>query len=670
MLAILKRNRATLMLIVDEVILILLAILLVASVWIGWTDATTTVQHELTTVNANLQQIQQVLAQNPNLSKTDSTDAQPLLQNAIQLTQNTSSALQAHLINLRQYTFWGTLAIAGLLIFSRFYFSARLSNLQQAAQAAQQLAENAVKTKARFLATMSHEIRTPMNGVIGMIRLLMNTPLNKKQTEFVESLQLSGEHLLTVINDILDFSKIEAGKLDLKREPLELRACIEDVFNLLSSKALEKNLELAYAVSPTIPLYIEGDVVRLRQILTNLLGNAIKFTERGEVTVFVTSRTLPDKRYELEFQVSDTGPGIPPTRLESIFEQFNRVDNAITQQQEGTGLGLAICRRLVEMMDGRIWVKSVLGSGSHFHFTLKTRQAEGVLKPYLHPDIPEIKDKCILIVENNPANCQTLQDFCRAWGAKVDTAKSVTEAIGWLAVGKTYDLTLVESNLPGDAAIKFALYVRNHHSKQAWPLILIAPPNDRHPKDVVRELYNQYLTKPITRSRVFDSLMTALGERHLMKQQPITPDTQLGEKLPLKILLAEDNRINQTVACAILEEMQYTADVVDNGKAVLKKFREKRYDVILMDMQMPEMDGITATRHIRAEYPPDQQPIIIAMTANALEDGKRQCLAAGMNDYISKPITPETVAAVLKRWHNVHPTQASIGKQHHETALT
>ena len=236
------------------------------------------------------------------------------------------------------------------------------------------VAEDAVKTKARFLATMSHEIRTPMNGVIGMTRLLMNTPMSKKQSEFVDSIHLSGEHLLTVINDVLDFSKIEAGKLDLKREPLELRACIEDVLNLLTSKALEKNLELAYAVGPSIPLYVEGDMVRLRQILTNILGNAIKFTDSGEITIFVLPRSHQGDEYELEFQINDTGPGIPPERLESIFEQFSQADNALSRRYEGTGLGLAISRRLVEMMDGHIWAESTLGVGSRFHFTFKTRQ--------------------------------------------------------------------------------------------------------------------------------------------------------------------------------------------------------------------------------------------------------------------------------------------------------
>jgi signal transduction histidine kinase/DNA-binding response OmpR family regulator len=577
-------------------------------------------------------------------------------------------ALNTSNTHLEENLAWVTLFISVLLAGSRFYLRQQLAHINQLLQdavTAQHIAEDAVKTKARFLATMSHEIRTPMNGVIGMTRLLMNTPMSKKQSEFVESIHLSGEHLLTVINDVLDFSKMEAGKLDLKREPLELRACIEDVLNLLTSKALEKNLELAYIVEPSIPLFVEGDMVRLRQILTNLIGNAIKFTDKGEITVFVRLYNHPDDEYELEFQINDTGSGIPAERLESIFEQFSRAEDTLSHRHEGTGLGLAISRRLVEMMEGRIWAESTLGVGSRFHFTLKTRQAAGKLKPFLHPNIPEIVGKRILVVENNPASSQALSDFCSGWGAKVDSVKSVSDAIGWIAVGRTYDIALVDSNLPGDTPLEFAKYVRNRYDKQTLPLILIAPPNDRHPKDTVRELYNLYLTKPITRSRLFDSLMTVLGELNLLTIRPEITQNKLGERLPLRILLAEDNPINQIVATSILDEMAYKADVAENGREVIEMLRKKPYHVIFMDMQMPEMDGLEATRRIREEFPADRQPVIIAMTANAMDSGKQECLAAGMNDYISKPILPETVEAALQHWCS--KTAIATGN-HHATA--
>lgn len=545
--------------------------------------------------------------------------------------------------------------IAGLLI-SRFYFFGRFKLLIKTAQTAQAIAEEAVKTKTRFLATMSHEIRTPMNGVIGMTRLLMNTPMSKKQSEFVESIHLSGEHLLTVINDVLDFSKIEAGKLDLKSEPLDIRSCIEDVFSLLFSKALEKDLELAYAVSPSIPLFVEGDVARLRQILTNLVGNAIKFTAQGEVSIFVTQLQQENEHYELEFEIRDTGYGIPADRLDSIFESFSQADNAITRQGEGTGLGLAISRRLVSMMKGRIWVESKLGLGSHFHFTLKTRQTEGNLKPFLYPNIPEIIGKRILIIENNPAHHQALQDFCKSWGAITQACTNTNEAISLIIAGNQYDIGLIDSRLPNAAALDFGYFVRSRYSLQEFPMILIAPPNDPHPKEIVRELFNLYLTKPITRSRLFDSLMTVLGELNLITVRIEQPALKLGERLPLSILLAEDNPINQIVATSILDEMAYKADIAETGLQAIAALKNKSFDVIFMDMQMPELDGLTATRRIRAEFPAERQPLIIAMTANAMESDKDACLAAGMNDYISKPILPEAIEAALERWCSVKPS--------------
>ncbi|MFZ1385949.1 MAG: response regulator [Thiolinea sp.] len=572
------------------------------------------------------------------------------IQDSIQNNTSNTFQMSAQLDIIKYQALLSAIFIIAGLLASRFYFSSHFKQLIQAAQTAQQLAEEAVNTKARFLATMSHEIRTPMNGVIGMTRLLMNTPMSKKQSEFVESIHLSGEHLLTVINDVLDFSKIEAGKLDLKHEPLELRSCIEEVLNLLSSKAIEKNLELAYAVAPAIPLFITGDMARLRQILTNLVGNAIKFTPQGEVSIFVTVNNQQGDDYELEFEISDTGFGIPVDRLDSIFESFSQADNALTIQGEGTGLGLAISRRLVEMMQGRIWAESTFGVGSRFHFTLKTQQAEGKLKPFLYPNIPEIAGKRILIIENNPVNHQALQDFCSAWGAITQACTNTNEAISLLISGNTYDIGLVDSRLPNASALDFGRYVRSQYSLQAFPLILIAPPNDPHPKKIVRELFNLYLTKPITRSRLFDSLMTVLGELNLVTTRIEQAPLKLGERLPLSILLAEDNPINQIVASSILDEMAYRVEIAENGRQAIEALRVKPFDVIFMDMQMPELDGLSATRLIRAEFPANRQPIIIAMTANAMESDKNACLAAGMNDYISKPILPEAIETALEYW--------------------
>lgn len=593
------------------------------------------------------------------------------IQASIHSNMDSATLMTERLNSIKSNALWEMLLLMVILIISRLYFSTRFQHITRTAQTAQQVAEDAVKTKARFLATMSHEIRTPMNGVIGMTRLLMNTPMSKKQTDFVESIYLSGEHLLTVINDVLDFSKIEAGKLDLKREPLEIRACIEEVLNLLSSKALEKNLELAYAVDTSIPLFIEGDTVRVRQILTNLLGNAIKFTHQGEITILVMPSYKQGDEYELEFQINDTGNGIPADRLENIFEQFSQADNPLSPSNEGTGLGLAISRRLVNMMEGEIWAESTLNVGSRFHFTIKTRKVEGKLKPFLYPDIPEIIGKRILIVENSSINQQALQDFCLSWGAITEAYASSNEAIARISTGQRYDICLIDSNLPNASAIDFATYVRSHYNKQELPLILIAPPNDPHPKEMVHELFNLYLTKPITRSRLFDSLMTVLGKLNLVTTRPEQFLLKLGERLPLSILLVEDNPINQIVAASILDEIAYKADIAENGLQALQALHKKPYDVIFMDMQMPEMDGLEATRCIRADFPTERQPIIIAMTANAMESDKRECLAAGMNDYISKPVLPSAVEAVLKHWCSkpsaTIPTQKTTQEHHHET---
>ncbi len=584
-----------------------------------------------------------------------------LVSDSIQLSINSANRsvgqMKSQIVQIRENAVWAMLGLMILLLLSRIYFSHRFGMLTRDAQQAQQQAENAVKTKTRFLATMSHEIRTPMNGVIGMTRLLMDTPLNQRQADFVESIRLSGEHLLTVINDVLDFSRIEAGRFELKQEAFELRSCVEEILSLLHAKAVEKNLELTYAVHTAVPLFIVGDQVRLRQILTNLIGNAIKFTESGEVTVFVNQKSEAKSMrdlvgvsvHELEFEIRDTGPGIRASRLGSIFEQFSRADETLVRQHEGTGLGLSISRHLVGMMGGSIWVESRVGVGSRFFFTLQARQGTGALQAIHQASIPAISGKRILVIENNPANSQALRDYCLGWGAEVELASSVAEAVSWLASGKTYGLALLDGHVAETAAMDFAQYVRQRSQQKALPLVLMIQPNDR--QEAVHVLYNALLTKPMTRSRLLDSLLAALGGQAALPESKVVVEGQkLGESLPLSVLLVEDNRINQIVATAILKQLGYQADLAENGLVAVAAMHKKAYDVVFMDMQMPEMDGVQATRCIRAELPPERQPVIIAMTANALESDRQECVAAGMNDYTSKPVLPETVKALLEKW--------------------
>ena len=570
-----------------------------------------------------------------------------VLQTSIQHTVNSTETMLERLDNIKMTALWGALLLMVILTGSRIYFSGRFKHLTELAQQAQSLAENALKTKARFLATMSHEIRTPMNGVIGMTRLLMNTSMTDKQKEFVESIALSGDHLLTVINDVLDFSKIEAGKLDLKCEALDVRACIEDILNLVSVKAWEKQLRLVYTVDPAVPLFIKGDVVRLRQVLTNLVGNAVKFTAQGEVTICVTVHQQQADDYELAFQIRDTGVGIPSAYLGTIFEQFSRADDKLMRQHEGTGLGLAIARHLVTMMGGQIGVDSTLGVGSCFNFTLKTVRAEGELQPFMQTHVPAIAGKRILLLNNHLVSSQAIQAFCGYWGIMADTVSTAEMAVERCLTEK-YDVVLVEHHLADDLPARFAQAIRQYFPPAILPLILIAPLHAQNTTNGA--LYNVQITQPLTRSHLFDSLLNVWRALPVAEVSVIAPSMLLGDEQPLSILLVEDNPINQMVAAALLEEMAYSSDLAEDGVQAIRALQQRAYDVVFMDMQMPEMDGLEATRRIRADFPPDRQPIIIAMTANAMEGDRQACLDAGMDDYLSKPILPEAVDAMLRRW--------------------
>ena len=585
---------------------------------------------------------------------------------SIQSSAKNNVRLKEKLTIVKEHTLLITLVVILFLIVSRLYFSRRISEINKENQRSRMIAEDALESKARFLATMSHEIRTPMNGVIGMSHLLMNTPLNKKQTEFVESISLSGEHLLTVINDVLDFSKMEAGRLDLKYEPVEIRSCIESVLNLTASKALEKNLELTYAVDPAIPLFIESDLVRLRQILTNLIGNAIKFTDEGEVSICVKRITQQNDNYDIEFRIKDTGCGIPEHQINSVFEQFSQADDSLSRNHEGTGLGLSISKRLVEIMQGNIWAESTLGEGSSFNFNIKTKKADGKPKPFLQENVPEITNNRVLVVSSNKMNTTTLTDCCVSWGAEAETAKSYNAALNKLNADKNYDIIVIDGDLLEAKAVQLGRDINLRSNQKRSRLILVSSPNTNIKQDVVDSIFDVQMSKPITRSHFFDSLMTVLNKQTPAISKPDREKLKLGERLPLSILLAEDNKVNQIVATAILEEMGYKTDIAENGLEALDAVKEKSYDLVFMDMQMPKMDGIEATKKIRSELPTAKQPIIIAMTANAMENDKKTCLDAGMDDYLSKPVLPMNITKAIEKHCSKTPHKKSQKQRNKE----